>query len=189
MRRNLRPFEWAPFSVIFFLSSDTSRAWSECTSRRLNPSLCIVRLGGALVQAGHASQPASFPARRVNHNGRRKQTTRLTFFLLPSRWSSGIGRACVVTFVLSIQPPFPILKGAPRRLTKPLSDQFPVRVCSCPLCIINRMFCFLPFLRWNYGSGRACVATSVLRLTACLPTARDSTAPCDSSSHQSAWHR
>ena len=22
---------------------------------------------------------------------------------------------------------------------KPLSDQFPVRVCSCPLCIINRL--------------------------------------------------
>ena len=25
------------------------------------------------------------------------------------------------------------------RLPKPLSDQFPVRVCSCPLCIINRL--------------------------------------------------
>jgi len=23
--------------------------------------------------------------------------------------------------------------------SKPLSDQFPVRVCSCPLCIINRL--------------------------------------------------
>ena len=26
-------------------------------------------------------------------------------------------------------------KGAPRRLPKPLSDQFPVRVCSCLFCI------------------------------------------------------
>jgi len=26
-------------------------------------------------------------------------------------------------------------KGAPLRLPKPLSDQFPVRVCSCALCI------------------------------------------------------
>ena len=28
-----------------------------------------------------------------------------------------------------------MFKGAPLRLPKPLSDQFPVRVCSCPLCI------------------------------------------------------
>ena len=28
-----------------------------------------------------------------------------------------------------------IFKGAPLRLQKSLSDQFPVRVCSCPLCI------------------------------------------------------
>jgi len=28
-----------------------------------------------------------------------------------------------------------IFKGAPLRLSTPLSDQFPVRVCSCPLCI------------------------------------------------------
>ena len=26
-------------------------------------------------------------------------------------------------------------KGAPLRLPKPLLDQFPVRVCSCPLCM------------------------------------------------------
>jgi len=30
-----------------------------------------------------------------------------------------------------------IFQGAPLRLPKPLSDQFPVRVCSCPLCIIT----------------------------------------------------
>ena len=24
-------------------------------------------------------------------------------------------------------------------LPKPLSDQFPVRVCSCPLCFMNRL--------------------------------------------------
>jgi len=30
-----------------------------------------------------------------------------------------------------------IFNGAPRRLPKPLSDQFPVRVCSCPLLYIN----------------------------------------------------
>jgi len=28
----------------------------------------------------------------------------------------------------------------PYMRTKPLSDQFPVRVCSCPLCIINRLW-------------------------------------------------
>ena len=28
-----------------------------------------------------------------------------------------------------------IFKGAPLRLPKPLSDQLPVRLCSCPLCI------------------------------------------------------
>jgi len=27
------------------------------------------------------------------------------------------------------------IQGAPLRLIKPLSDQFPVRVCSCTLCI------------------------------------------------------
>ena len=32
-----------------------------------------------------------------------------------------------------------VCEGAPLRLPKPLSDQFPVRVCSCPLCIINRL--------------------------------------------------
>jgi len=32
-----------------------------------------------------------------------------------------------------------IFNGAPLRLPKPLSDQFHVRVCSCPLCIINRL--------------------------------------------------
>ena len=31
-------------------------------------------------------------------------------------------------------------QGAPLRLPKPRSDQFPVRVCSCPLCIINRLW-------------------------------------------------
>ena len=37
------------------------------------------------------------------------------------------------------RPPPPkhldIFKGAPRRLPKPLSDQFPVRMCVCPVCI------------------------------------------------------
>ena len=28
-----------------------------------------------------------------------------------------------------------LFKGDPLRLPKPLSDQFPVRVCSCPLCL------------------------------------------------------
>ena len=32
-----------------------------------------------------------------------------------------------------------IFKRAPFGLPKPLSDQFPVHVCSCPLCIINRL--------------------------------------------------
>ena len=32
-----------------------------------------------------------------------------------------------------------IFQGAPLRLPKPLSDQFPVRVCSCSLCIIHRL--------------------------------------------------
>jgi len=31
------------------------------------------------------------------------------------------------------------IPGAPLRLPKPLSDQFPVRVCSCSLCIMNRL--------------------------------------------------
>ena len=29
------------------------------------------------------------------------------------------------------------------RSTSPSLDQFPVRVCSCPLCIINRLYVFL----------------------------------------------
>jgi len=32
-----------------------------------------------------------------------------------------------------------IFQGVPLRLPKPFSDQFPVRVCSCPLCITNRL--------------------------------------------------
>jgi len=32
-----------------------------------------------------------------------------------------------------------LFKGASLRLPKPLSDQFPVRVCSRPLLIINRL--------------------------------------------------
>jgi len=32
-----------------------------------------------------------------------------------------------------------IFQGAPLELPKPLSDQFPLRVCSCPHCIINRL--------------------------------------------------
>ena len=32
-----------------------------------------------------------------------------------------------------------IFQGASLRLPKPLSDQYPVRVCTCPLCIINRL--------------------------------------------------
>ena len=35
------------------------------------------------------------------------------------------------------------IKEAPLRLPKPLSDQFPVRVCSCPLCIITVCDLFL----------------------------------------------
>jgi len=48
----------------------------------------------------------------------------------------------VATRVAASTPPpkhLDILKGAPLRLSQPLSDQFPVRVCSCPLCIINRL--------------------------------------------------
>jgi len=33
-----------------------------------------------------------------------------------------------------------IFKGDPRRVPKPLSNQFPVRVCACPLCILNLGF-------------------------------------------------
>jgi len=34
-----------------------------------------------------------------------------------------------------------IFQGAPLRLPTPLTDQFPVRVCACPLCILNRLCC------------------------------------------------
>jgi len=37
-------------------------------------------------------------------------------------------------------------QGTPLRLPKPLSDQFLVRVCSCPLCIRNRL-CVCVFVR------------------------------------------
>jgi len=46
----------------------------------------------------------------------------------------------VTTRVAASTPPpkhLDIFQGAPLRLPKPLSDQFPVRVCSCPLCIIT----------------------------------------------------
>jgi len=50
-------------------------------------------------------------------------------------------------FAASTPPPkhLDVFQGAPLRLPKPLSNQFPVRVCSCPLCIINRpcTSCFL----------------------------------------------
>jgi len=36
-----------------------------------------------------------------------------------------------------------IFKGATLRLPKPLSDQFLVHVCSCPLCIMNRLCGFV----------------------------------------------
>ena len=29
------------------------------------------------------------------------------------------------------------------RIPRPLSDQFPVRVCSCPLCMINRLYIYI----------------------------------------------
>jgi len=57
--------------------------------------------------------------------------------------SGGGGPALkVATMVAASTPPpkhLDIFKEAPLRLPKPLSDQFPVRVCSCPLCIINRL--------------------------------------------------
>ena len=63
---------------------------------------------------------------------RHGRVVRLTHVLTCSHWA-GSARC----------PPTPkyldIFKGAPFRLPKPLSDQFPVRVCSCPLCIINRL--------------------------------------------------
>jgi len=33
-----------------------------------------------------------------------------------------------------------IFQAAPLKLQTPLSNQFPVRVCSCPLCIMNRQW-------------------------------------------------
>jgi len=45
----------------------------------------------------------------------------------------------LVLLTVYLDPPPPqhldIFKGAPIRLPNPLSDQFRVRVCSCPLCI------------------------------------------------------
>jgi len=47
----------------------------------------------------------------------------------------------------------PIFQGAPLRLPKPLPDQFPVRVCSCPLCMINRLWA-LPATRFSAARTR-----------------------------------
>ena len=57
----------------------------------------------------------------------------------PQRHSRGGGPAPkAATRVAASTPPpkhLDVFKGAPLRLPKPHSDQFPVRVCSCPLCI------------------------------------------------------
>jgi len=62
----------------------------------------------------------------------------------PQRHSGGGGPALKADtrVAASTTPPkyLDIFQGAPLRLPKPLSDQFPVRVCSCPLCIINRLW-------------------------------------------------
>jgi len=61
----------------------------------------------------------------------------------PQRHSRGGGPApkAATRVAASIPPPklLDIFQGAPLWLLKPFSDQFPVRVCSCPLCIINRL--------------------------------------------------
>jgi len=55
------------------------------------------------------------------------------------RHSGGGGPALKAATRVAASPPPPkhldIFNGAPLRLPKPLSDLFPVRVCSCPLCI------------------------------------------------------
>jgi len=61
----------------------------------------------------------------------------------PQRHSGGGGsapKAATRVGVDSAPKHLDIFQGAPLRLPKPLSDQFPVRVCSCPLCIINRLW-------------------------------------------------
>jgi len=60
----------------------------------------------------------------------------------PQRHSGGGGPAPkAATRVAASTPPkhLDIFKGAPLWLPKALSDQFPVHVCSCPLCFLNRL--------------------------------------------------
>jgi len=53
--------------------------------------------------------------------------------------------------------------GAPLRLPESLSDQFPVRVCACPLCMINRLCMFISvFDGVNPGVCGCVTATSAM---------------------------
>jgi len=62
---------------------------------------------------------------------------------IAGRAFAGFNELCGGHRVVASTPSSPkhldIFQGAPLRLLTPLSDQFPVRVCSCPLCIINRL--------------------------------------------------
>jgi len=61
----------------------------------------------------------------------------LTPCWMTSRVWMGPARNAAIGSRRRLPPPkhLDIFKGAPLRLPKPLSDQFPLRVCSCPLCI------------------------------------------------------
>ena len=72
-----------------------------------------------------------------------RETRSSLLFEFDSREITGGGGPALkaaIKVAASTSPPrhLDIFKGAPLRLPKPLSDQFPVRVGSCPLCIINR---------------------------------------------------
>jgi len=58
---------------------------------------------------------------------------------VPSRAEEGTARESALRTRLLVMLGAPvsedIFKGAPLGLPKSLSDQFPVRVCACPLCI------------------------------------------------------
>ena len=58
--------------------------------------------------------------------------------------NGGAARTTAIGSRRRLHPPkhLDIFQGAPLRLPKPRSDQFPVRVCSCPLCIINLLCIF-----------------------------------------------
>jgi len=105
----------------------------KCTTKSTLSAAAVLGVAKWGIEGGGAQAAASGPGSAPKHGTGSSMYMYVSMDFAVNKAATGWRRRLVPQAPRYIQRSSPF-KGAPLRLPRPRSDQFPGRVCSCPLC-------------------------------------------------------